>query len=87
MILLSVDLPSKHLLLGGAAILVLGVALQRAFSRRDARRRKRLPPGPRGSFLLGVTSEMLDQSVKPWLRFEKWSKEYAASEWKDVTWG
>lgn len=45
---------------------------------RAARLRKRLPPGPRGRWLLGMTQEMLDPSVKPWFRFEAWSKEYNA---------
>lgn len=42
------------------------------------RKNARLPPGPKGSLILGVTKEMLDPSVKPWHRFDQWAKEYNA---------
>lgn len=37
-----------------------------------------LPPGPRGLPLLGATLDMFDASVRPWHRFEAWSKQYGA---------
>lgn len=36
----------------------------------------KLPPGPRGLPVLGVTLELLDFSVKPWTRFTRWSRQY-----------
>lgn len=43
-------------------------------------KRRALPPGPKGQAVLGVTKEMLDPSVKPWLRFAAWSKEHDAGK-------
>jgi hypothetical protein len=38
------------------------------------------PPGPKGSFVLGCTKDMLDPSVKPWDRFDKWTRQYHADK-------
>lgn len=46
----------------------------------ESKRRKQLPPGPKGQYVLGVTKEMLDDSIKPWIRFDRWSREYNARE-------
>lgn len=44
--------------------------------------RKSLPPGPTGLWLLGCTKQMLDPSIQPWFRFQAWSNEHNAREWR-----
>lgn len=58
---------------------LLATKLLQSYWAASSRRRK-LPPGPKGSFLLGMTKEMLDPTTKPWTKFEKWAKECNARE-------
>jgi hypothetical protein len=64
-----------------AGIVALILALKILQSLVASPRNAKLPPGPKGQWLLGVTKDMLDTSVKPWTRFDAWSKEYNAREY------
>jgi hypothetical protein len=69
----------KQLVCLALSLFFVAKLLQSLFG-QDARKRRSLPPGPKGSYLFGVTGDMLDQSEKPWVKFEKWSKQHNARE-------
>lgn len=70
---------SWQILAGACIVLLLAIKIFKSLL--SSKRNARLPPGPKGQWLLGVTKEMLDPSLKPWTRFETWSKEYGASQY------
>jgi hypothetical protein len=62
------------------AIVVASAGLCLRFFSRQRFSWSPCPPGPKGSYILGCTAEMLDPSVKPWDRFRTWSKQYGADK-------
>lgn len=60
----------------GSICLLLCICALLLLKHRQRKRNTKLPPGPKGLPLLGVTQALLDTSVKPWTRFTRWSKEH-----------
>jgi hypothetical protein len=73
---LAVELTYTKALIIVAALSILVKVLQGLYV--SSRKNARLPPGPRGPPIIGMTREMLDGSMLPWYRFEAWSKQYDA---------
>lgn len=73
----KMPLTGQTLIALAATVVIVGWLFNRTISNRKSSK-LRLPPSPKGLPILGVTGEMVDQSVKAWRKFQRWTDELDA---------